>query len=76
MGLLQLPESWHEACTTLVNLALAGLFKHPLKPFILNSSKAVQELTMPRATGMSGRIRSRTDQFAGALADFVFRFFC
>jgi replicative DNA helicase len=31
MCLLQLPESWHEACTTSVNLALAGLFKHPLK---------------------------------------------
>ena len=30
MCLLQLPESWHEACTTSVNLALAGLFKHPL----------------------------------------------
>jgi hypothetical protein len=28
---LQLPESWREARTTSVNLALAGLFKHPLK---------------------------------------------
>jgi chromate transporter len=35
MCLLQLPESWHEACTTSVNLALAGLFKHPLKPAVL-----------------------------------------
>ena len=30
MCLLQLPESCHEACTTSVNSALAGLFKHPL----------------------------------------------
>jgi len=31
MCLLQLPESCLEACTTSVNLALAGLFKHPLR---------------------------------------------
>ena len=31
MCLLQLPDSWDEACTTSVNLALAGLFKHPLR---------------------------------------------
>src|SRR5271166_166623 len=31
MCLLQLPESCHEACTPSVNLALAGLFKHPLR---------------------------------------------
>src|SRR5208282_2677881 len=31
MCLLQLPESRLEACTTSVNLALAGLFKHPLR---------------------------------------------
>ena len=30
MCLLQLPESWHEACTTSVKMALAGLFNHPL----------------------------------------------
>jgi len=28
---LPLPESCHEARTTSLNLALAGLFKHPLK---------------------------------------------
>jgi hypothetical protein len=34
MCLLQLPESCLEACTTSVNLALAGLFKHPLKSWL------------------------------------------
>jgi len=28
---LQLPESWHEACTTFCELGIAGLFNHPFK---------------------------------------------
>src|SRR5271166_6714221 len=40
MCLLQLPESCHEACTPSVNLALAGLFKHPLNAVTVDDKLA------------------------------------
>jgi len=40
MCLLQLPESWHEARTPSVNLALAGLFKHPLNAVTVDDKLA------------------------------------